>query len=337
MALESAAYLWMLILVPLFVYVSIRSYRKSSRWLYAFARKRTSLKRHMLYTLFLCCCGAAVVISQAGPKILHEKTSFNRSGIDIAIGLDVSKSMLAEDVELPLEGRKLFHIPNRLNRARYCALQFLTELQGERLGLYLFASKGVELIPFTNDYGYSQYIIRHVNDSDITTSGSDLGKAILYGVSMCEESNNQQVKRIILFSDGEDISSDQSQLYEAAELAARKGIKIDTIGIGTGKAVLIPIRNEEATSIVDYYLDPDGTYLRTSLVQESLEKIAHISGGHYFRITDQYLPEKLIESILSDVKTITHTRKVELAWMDLSPIFLLSALGFFIVGIFMNN
>jgi Ca-activated chloride channel family protein len=269
--------------------------------------------------------------------VLHERTSFNRAGIAIAIGLDVSKSMLAEDVELPSEGRELFHIPNRLNRARYLALQFLSELQGERLGLYLFASKGVEIIPFTNDYGYSQYIVRHVNDSDITTSGSDLGEAILYGISMYEESSSQQVKRIILLSDGEDISIDQSRLYEAAEIAASKGIKIDTVGIGTGKAMLIPIRNVDTTSIVDYYLDEDGTYLRTSLVQETLEKIAHISGGHSFHITDEQVARKLLESILSDVKTIERTRSIELVWMDLSPLFLLSAMGFFIIGVFVNN
>jgi len=272
-------------------------------------------------------------MSLAGLKVQYQRTYFDRAGIELAIAIDVSKSMLAEDVSFPLEGRRLFNVLNRLNRARYFALNFLSELHGERIGAYLFANIGVEVIPFTRDYGYCRYILRHINDADITVPGSDLGDAIRTGIAMLESSHHAGEKVIVLISDGEDITLDKSSLYESAQRAASKRIKIFTVGVGTGKGVLIPIRSQDGISILDYYVDEDGSYLKTSLVQDTLRNIASITGGLYLRVTDENASANLMESVLQQAKFSEKTKSVEPAWFDLSPFLLMAGLAFFIVGI----
>jgi len=337
MTFEDIRYLWLLGIIPPFLLFSSLSYRKSNTWLSAFARKKKRFGQYLLNTSLLCLSLGAVSLSLAGPKIQYEKTYFNRSGIEIVIGIDVSKSMLAEDVTLPLEGRRLFTITNRLNRARYFALDLLSELHGERIGAYMFASKGVEIVPFTRDYGYCRYILEHIHDTDITIPGSDLGEAIKTGISMLEGSRTRGVKILILISDGEDISLDKSSLYETTNFAASKRILIYTVGTGLGREVLIPIRSVEGMSIVDYYVDEDGSYLKTGLKKDTLKDIASITGGKYIQISEENVTEKLMEAILQDAKTFEQTKSVELAWFDLSPFFLLAGFAFFTIAIIFDR
>lgn len=334
MMFERSYILWFLALTPFFIYFSIQSYRKANKWLFLFARTKKNPLPYCLTTLSLCFSIIFVTLSLANPKVQYEKTIFNRSGIKLALGIDVSKSMFAEDVLFPLEGKELFTTFNRLNRARYFALNLLSELHGEQIGVFMFASKAVEIVPFTRDYGYCRYVLKHINETDITLPGSDLGEAIRTGISMLESSRNGGVKIIILISDGEDISLDKSFLDEANELAARKRIKIYTVGVGSGKGVLIPIRSESGASISGYYIDEDGAYLKTSLVEDTLKNIAVSTSGQYFRVSEENVPETLMHTILKEAKTVKETKGVELAWFNLSPFFLLAGLAFFIPGMF---
>ena len=141
-----------------------------------------------------CFCAVALmalILCLAEPKVQYLRTVFNRGGIDIALGIDVSKSMLAEDEMIPPEGKKLFPIANRLNRARYCALNILSALRGERVGVFMFASRGVEVIPSTTDYGYCQYLLKHLNDTTITIPGSDLSQAIMTGTALFADASRE--------------------------------------------------------------------------------------------------------------------------------------------------
>ncbi len=326
MIFDSPYHLWFMTVIPVFIGLSIQSYLKSNRWLFLFTRKKRTFEPYLIATVILCLTIVAFSISLAKPKIQYEKTYFNRADIEFVIGIDVSKSMLAEDTVFPVEGRKLFKVFNRLNRSRNFILNTLSELHGERLGMYIFASEGIEIVPFTRDYGYCNYVIRHINDANITVPGSDLGEAIKTGIAMLETSRNKGTKAVILISDGEDISFDKSSLYESARHAASMGIRIYTVGVGSGKGVLIPIRNVDGTAILNYYLDEDGTFLKTKLEQETLINISNITGGHYFQVNEKDAPENLIKVILKDSKVSGETKSVELAWFDLSPIFLLAAL-----------
>jgi Ca-activated chloride channel family protein len=332
MNLEHSGYLWLLPVIPFFLFFSLRSYRTASDWLYRFAQIKKRPIPYFVSTLFLSLALAAVIFSLAEPKVQYHKTVFNRSGIDVAIGIDVSKSMLAEDEMLPEEGKKLFAIPNRLNRARYSALSIISALRGERVGVFMFARKGVAIIPLTTDYGYCQYLLKHFNDATIAIPGSDLNQAIVTGVSLFEGSARKAVKTIILISDGEDISADKSLINEAAQRAAVQGIAIYTVGTGMGRGALIPIRDSGA-NIEGYYQSEDGDYLKTRLEQDTLQRIAATSGGRYVRARDERSEESVIDAIVTRARTIEYTRVTELAWFYLSPLMLGAALVFFCIGI----
>lgn len=332
MALENSVYLWLLLSIPCFLCYSLISYKSASKWLYRFAHVKKRSIPFVVSTLFLSLALGALIFSLAEPKVQYTRIVFNRSGIDVAIGIDVSKSMLAEDEMLPEEGKKLFAIPNRLNRARYCALNIITALRGERVGVFMFAKKGVSIIPLTTDYGYCQYILKHFNDATIAIPGSDLNQAIATGVSLFEGAPRKTVKTIILISDGEDISDDKSPIYEAAQHAAAQGIAIYTVGTGMGRGVLIPIRDAAGSNIVNYYQDADGAYLKTRLEQETLKAIATNTGGSYFHARDERSEDSLVDAIVKRARTIEYTKVAEPAWFDLSPVLICAAIMFFLIG-----
>jgi Ca-activated chloride channel homolog len=338
MELEDARWLWGLLVLPLFVTFAARSGRETGRWRRTVLRRRQGAGRVTAGVLCFCAAVGAVLVAQAGPRVEVQKKVMNRSGIDLCLGIDISKSMLAEDAELPADAGELFPVPNRLNRARYFALDLLHELKGERIGVFVFASQAVELIPFTQDYGYLRYMIRHISDAEIAISGSDLGEAIRTGVAMLDEAQGPALKRLILLTDGEDITADQSTLYEAARLAGGKEIKIDAVGVGSARPVLIPIRSPDARTITDYYLEQDGSPLHTSLDPETLDKVAALSGGTFVRIDrEEATPQRLVESILAEARTTEETQGVEPAWLDLAPWFLLAGMGICAAGVFLNN
>ena len=337
MTLENSHYLWLLLLLPVFIFYAIYSYRSSNAWLYRFARRSKKISSFIASTSCLSLALVTLILCLTEPKVQYIRTVFNRSGIDIAIGIDVSKSMLAEDEMLLTEGKKLFSIPNRLNRARSCALNLIGGLRGERVGVFLFASRGVEVIPLTIDYGYCQYLLKHVNDATITIPGSDLSQAIQTGQAMLENISARKAKVITLISDGEDITEDTTAFIESARKAASQGISIYTVGVGSGRGVLIPVRDARGTTIMDYYRDEDGTFLKTSLMQEPLKTIANLTGGAYFRVKEPNCEEKIVATILQRARTVEYTKVKELSWFYLSPILLTLGLFMFAVGIITNQ
>jgi Ca-activated chloride channel family protein len=333
MNLENGGYLWLLLIIPCYLFYSFLSFGKASNVLYRFARTKKRPLPFAVSTLCFSFALGAVIFSLAEPKVHYNKIVFNRSGIDVAIGIDVSKSMLAEDEMLPSEGKKLFTIPNRLNRARYFALSIMSALRGERVAVFMFASKGVSIIPLTSDYGYCQYILKHFNDATIAIPGSDLSQAIATGVSLFEDSPRKSVKTIILLSDGEDISDDKSPILEAAQRAAARGVAIYTVGIGMGRGVLIPVRDAAGSAVVDYYKDEDGAYLKTRLEQDTLKGIASLTGGSYFRAHAEHSEDDIVDAIVQRAKNKEYTRVTVPAWFYLSPLLLGAALIFFLLGI----
>jgi Ca-activated chloride channel family protein len=333
MALDNPEYIWLLLVVPLFAGCALISHLTASQWLVRFAGKKKSRPAFAAATLFLSISLVALILCLAEPKLQYLRTVFNRGGIDLALGIDVSKSMLAEDEMIPPEGQKLFPVRNRLNRARYCALNILSALRGERVGVFMFASRGVEVIPSTTDYGYCQYLLKHLNDTTITIPGSDLGQAIKTGIELLSAASVKRARALILISDGEDISDDTSAIDEAVRRAAELGISIYTIGTGMGQGVLIPIRNAESTSIADYYTDEDGAYLKTRLEQGTLKMIAATTGGSYFRVSEEHCEDRVVEAIVQHARAVEYTKTREPAWFYLSPFLLGIGLLSFCSGI----
>ncbi len=154
---------------------------------------------------------------------------------------------------------------------------------------------------------------------------------------MFEDDGGKAARILVLLSDGEDTRPEPSFFSESALLAARKGIKVFTVGIGTGKSVVIPVRNEDGTLIVNYYIDDEGNHLKTRLEQERLKTIARITGGQYVAATEENAPDVVMDTILKEAREVEYTKGTEQAWLGLAPFLLLAGFLLFAWGMWLGR
>ncbi len=218
---------------------------------------RRTVKKSLLL-IAIACCFIALARPQYGTKWVEVK----RKGIDILFALDTSKSMLAEDVT-----------PNRLQRAKYGILDFVGQLEGDRVGLMPFAGSAFLLCPMTIDYGAFESSLQAVNTSIIPKGGTDLAAAINEAESVLSNEANHKI--LVLITDGENLQGD---VQEAAQEAAEKGMTIYTVGVGSRDGELIPISREGKTGFVK---DASGKFITSRLDESGLTEIAEVTSGLY--------------------------------------------------------
>ncbi len=190
-----------------------------------------------------------------------------REGIDIIIAIDVSNSMLAEDIK-----------PNRINKARQEVRGILERLQGDRVGLVAFAGEAFIQCPLTLDYSAAEIFLDVIDVGLIEQQGTAIGDAIRKATEGFETLEKKH-KALILLTDGEDQNTDP---IDAAEKARAAGIKIYTVGIGSVMGEPIPVLNRKGER-VGYKKDEKGEVIVTKLDEVTLQKIAQITGGKYYR------------------------------------------------------
>lgn len=213
-----------------------------------------------LTSLILALCNL-----QSGSKTKNVK----REGADIMVCLDVSNSMLAEDLS-----------PNRLQRAKFALEKMIDELEGDRLGLIVFAGEAFVQLPITTDYGSAKLFLEGINPGMVHTQGTNITSAIKKAMESFGKDEGKN-KAIVIITDGEDHEEDA---IAAAKEAADKGITIHTIGVGSESGVPIP-------NIVDgvpngYKKDRQGNTVVTKLNSEILQKIAGEANGVYVQATN---------------------------------------------------
>jgi len=195
---------------------------------------------------------------QTGSKL----TEVKREGADIIVAIDVSNSMLAQDLQ-----------PNRLTRAKYALEKMIDALEGDRLGLIIFAGEAYVQLPITTDYSAAKIFLESINTGMVPVQGTNLAAAI----NKASESFSNDVeknKAIILITDGE---NHESEAIEAAEACGKKGIMINTIGIGSQNGVPIPLIENEV--IKGYRKDKQGQTIVTKLNSDLLKTIAGKANG----------------------------------------------------------
>jgi Ca-activated chloride channel family protein len=220
------------------------------------ARRRTVKK--ILVLIAIACCFTALARPQYGFKWIEVK----RKGIDILFAVDTSKSMLAEDVR-----------PNRLQRAKFAILDFVGQLEGDRVGILPFAGSAFLMCPMTIDYSAFEDSLGAINTSIIPRGGTDLATAISEAESVL--SNDANHKILVLLTDGENLEGD---VIEAARAAAEKGMTIYTVGVGTSDGELIPLNRNGKTGFVK---DAAGRFITSQLDEKMLTEIAEATGGLY--------------------------------------------------------
>ncbi len=291
MKFANLAYLWFLWLIPAVIFFFIWGYKKKQDLIHQFVspelRDRilegVSFTRQKIKILFIILAFLFAIISLIRPKWGFHWEEVHRKGVDIIIALDVSKSMLAEDVS-----------PNRLQRAQREILDLLNIIQGDRVGLVAFAGTSFLQSPLTLDYGAVKIFLDDLDTNLIPIPGTAIADAIKKSIESFDE-KNQKSRVLILITDGED---HLGKPIEAAKEAAAKGIKVYTIGIGNEQGAPIPDKEKGG-----FVKDSKGSMVLTQLDEETLQKIALETGGSYVRsVTGDLDLEKIYEDINKKVE-----------------------------------
>ena len=207
---------------------------------------------------------AAIIIALVNPKIGTKTETVKREGIDVVFAVDVSKSMLCEDVA-----------PNRLEKSKQIVSQIINQLAGDRIGIVAYAGSAFPVLPITTDYSVAKMFLQSMNTTIVSSQGTSLDEAIKLSATYFDD-DKKTSKLLILISDGEDHSAGAS---EAAEAANKLGLKIITIGVGTEKGGPIPLK--DGGHIVSFKRDQNNVVVVTKLNQEALKAIAKKTKGGY--------------------------------------------------------
>jgi Ca-activated chloride channel family protein len=223
-----------------------------------------SLPKRLWKRLLLAAAVACLFIALARPHLFYRWEEERRTGIDLMVAVDCSKSMLTEDVK-----------PSRLERAKLAISDFADELPNDRLGLIPFAGDAFLQVPLTLDHDAFQTAVRELSTDTIPRPGTDIATAINEAVT-ADASQASNTKILLLVTDGEDL---EGRAISAAQNAAKAGLKIYTVGVGTPAGDLIPERDDAGELV--YLHDENGEIVKSRLDEATLRQIAQVTGGAY--------------------------------------------------------
>lgn len=260
--------------------------------------------RHVPFVL-RCAAIAALIVALARPQSVEEGSTSSNEGIDIAMAIDISTSMLAQDLK-----------PDRIEAAKQVAGSFIADRQGDRIGLVAFAGEAFTLSPLTTDQGALQTMLGRLR-SGIVEDGTAIGNGIATAINRLRESDAKS-KVIILLTDGANNRGEIAPLT-AAEIARSQGIRVYTIGVGTRGTAPYPT--------VDFFGNPTVVQMKVEIDEKMLQQIADQTGGRYFRATDN---DKL-KAIYDEINQLEKSKVEISAYTTFTEEYLLWALAGFLL------
>jgi Ca-activated chloride channel family protein len=270
--LEEKIWFWTLVIIPVIIlfYLVLQLWKRKAQKNFADTAllKRLSpdksIFKSILKITLICLTFLCFAIALVNPKIGTKLETVKREGVDIVFALDVSKSMLAEDIA-----------PNRIDKAKQLITQIINNLASDRVGIIAYAATALPQLPITTDYGSAKLFLNNMNTDMLSSQGTAINEAIKLSKTYFDD--EEQTNRVlIIISDGEDHSEDA---IAVAEEAHEEGIRIFTIGVGAIKGGPIPLkRNGIVTS---YKKDSKGETVITKLNEETLKEIAEEADGAY--------------------------------------------------------
>jgi len=261
-----------------------------------------------------------LIIGLTNPRIGSKLEKVNAKGIDIMIALDVSNSMLSEDVS-----------PNRLESAKLAISRLVDNLRSDRIGMVVFAGKGYVQLPITTDYAAAKLFLMNIKTTLVPTQGTAIGNAIeLASQSFNDEKNS---RAIIVISDGENHEDDG---LSAAKDAASKGIRVFTIGIGSVKGTPVPDVDASGRAI-GYKRDGDGNTVVSRLNEKMLQDIAQAGGGMYVYASNTGAALKKVKDELSKLAENEYDAQLYSDYIDRFSYFLMAALVILLLEMVISN
>lgn len=268
--LEEHKWFWLLFLilglVIVFLWTQVWKFKTRQQFSNSTLLKRLSpdrsLFKSVLKLITLSLALTCLIIGLVNPKIGTKLETVKREGVDIVFALDVSKSMLAEDIA-----------PNRLEKAKQLTTQIINTLISDRVGIIAYAGTAIPQLPITTDYGAAKMFLQNINTDMLSSQGTAIDEAI--ELSRTYYNDDEQTNRVlIILSDGEDHNNASAGV---AEDAAEEGIKVFTIGVGSAKGGPIPIKRNGI--VLRYKKDNSGEVVITKLNPDTLIEIAENGNG----------------------------------------------------------
>ena len=238
----------------------------------------------------------------ARPQFGSKLETVKRQGVEVMIALDISNSMLAQDVQ-----------PSRLEKAKRLVAQLVDKMENDKVGMIVFAGDAFTQLPITSDYISAKMFLESINPSLISKQGTAIGAAI----NLATRSFTPQEgvgRAVIVITDGE---NHEGGAVEAAKAAAEKGIQVSVLGVGMPDGAPIPV---EGTN--DFRRDRDGNVVVTRLNEQMCQEIAQAGDGIYVRVDNSNAAQKAINKMAkADVETQVYTEFNEqfqaVAWIIL--------------------
>ncbi|MBL7927725.1 MAG: VWA domain-containing protein [Bacteroidia bacterium] len=272
------SYLYLYAIVPVIILLFILWVYRKRKTLNRFGQsqiikplfEKTSTTKPLTKFILSVVALSFLILAVCGPQLGSKLTEVKRKGIDIIICLDVSNSMNAEDIK-----------PSRLERSKQAISKLIDNLQGDRIGLIVFAGQAYTQLPITTDYGAAKLFLTSINSDMVPTQGTAIGAAIDLAIESFGDSIKKHNAAIIVITDGENHEDDA---IEAAKNAIDKGITIHTVGMGLPQGGPIPITNNGVR--VGYLQDENGQTVITKLDENNLMQIASAGNGKFVRATN---------------------------------------------------
>lgn len=270
--LEEKGYFYLLLVIPamvlLFIYLLYWKRKKQTEFADADLIKKLSpeksfFKPILKFTLILLGI-ICLIIGLVNPKIGTKMETVKREGIDIIFAIDVSKSMLAEDV-----------VPSRLEKSKQLVSQLINNFANDRIGIIAYSGSAFPVLPITSDYAVAKMFLQTMNPGMISAQGTSIDQAITLATTFINKKDKTN-KLLVIISDGEDHSD---SAIDAAEEAKKLGMKIITIGVGTEKGGTIPLKRNGV--VESFQRDKNNEIVVTKRNSEVLQAIAKATNGGY--------------------------------------------------------
>ena len=283
---EDPIYLWLLVLIPVLALIRFISYRNRKKKLRKFgdpkllkelmpdvSRFRPSVKFWILLGAL-----ALLIIMQARPQMGTKISQEKRTGIETIIALDISNSMLAEDI-----------VPSRLDRSKMMVENLVDHFTNDKIGLIVFAGDAFVQLPITSDYVSAKMFLSSIDPSMMATQGTDIAAAINMGMNSFTQEEGIG-KAIIVITDGED---HEGGALEAAEAAKKKGMRVYVLGVGSSQGAPIPIPGTG-----NYMKDNTGNTVMSALNEDMCKQVAAAGGGVYIHVENNSAAQQQLDNEL---------------------------------------
>ena len=318
--------LWLLLLIPAFVAGYIAVVRHKQRQLRQFgdpellaelmpnvSRTRPTIKFALLMVAL-----ALLIIAAARPQYGQKEKTVKRQGIEVMFALDISNSMLAEDVA-----------PNRLDRAKQMLSKLIDQMVDDRVGLIVFAGEAYTQLPITCDYVSAKMFLNTISPDLIRVQGTAIGDAIMTSIASFGGEQSEVSRAIILITDGENHEDDA---IAAAKAANEKGIKIYVVGIGKPEGSPIPIPGTN-----NFRKDRAGNVVVSKLNEQMCRDIAAAGQGMYVRCDNTNTATRALQKELDTLATSEIETKVYADYNEQYQGFVLLALFILLIDFFIFN